>query len=741
MAGLEHMSTETISSPTIGIKRKIDELENVSRPISPSKKRCNSISTLQLSPLHVLALKGNIEEVIKIVKEGKIDVCTVDALGNSALHIAAGGGSDQCCKALLDLGAQKNLGNRNGLTPIHLAIRHNQTQCFVVLLEAGVDLCVGNVDGITPLHLAAKYGRYEMLKCLISKVQTLDFTDSWGQTPLHYTVLQKELECARLLLENGAKLPKDNIGMTPSLSAASVGATKCIQLLMSYGGSLSDKSRSGKTAVHFASQKGHLDCLQMILNLNKKDLNEKDRTGFTPLMEAKAAGYTNCVELLKSYGAEDINPDPEDLKCAVCHDMYFRSITIACGHTFCRACLQAWRKSNDSCPQCREAVRLVEGYSHNYRLDNLVSQLFPGQSVQRIKEQKGNSMECTIQNMVMFGKALGREVTLDKNHSCILAIDNEFPMHLTFLPRKNQLFIYAPILTQFPKDHLVLQQMYFSLLNESFLGNGFAGGGIGVILEKELVVFHCELDMCYAPPHTLKQTSVLFVEVVKSWRQKMQDMLKEWTLKSNCGYLLLHNSFTSSSSSTSISISTPSTSSIFPVTNKKFLSVGDKAGIGVAWKNIVAFAKDLTPKDQNIQTILTDLHPVYKFDVAGKNEGDNYEIKLFYDADTDLINVYASVMDDVPDSMGGLYEKLLQGSVFGFKSLHGGFGFYDEDGKKKLMIYAKLKMKRMENIDCDGDDEDPPFSDTVLKDFMPTFLSQIEFWKHTASLYVTPKSL
>lgn len=708
---LERQSADAV------LKRKLEQTDLPSpSPRHATKRRRRNEGNI-LTELHVSALKKDVGQVRKIIQEEKIDVDATDNLGNSALHIASGSGSVEVCRLLISLGAKMDLRNRNGLTPFHLSIRHNQFEAFILFIESRADVHVGNVDGITPLHMAAKYGRKEFMIQLLSYVQNVNPPDIWGQTPLHYSVLQKDAESAELLLHKGAKMEKDNTGMTPLLSAASVGATKSVQVLLKFGASLHDTSRSGKTALHLASQKGHYQTLECLLRqgVGSELLNVKCRAGLTPLMEAKASGHVDCMNLLLATGAGDTKPDAEDLKCAICYDFFYKPITIACGHTFCRCCLQSWRKLNDSCPKCRDPVRMVEGYSSNQRIDAMIAQYYPEASAARKREHRGNSMESTIQNMVSFGRALGKEVTLDKNHCCILAIDNEFPMHVTFLPRKHQLFIYAPIVPQFPTEPEMAMKVYQTLLNESFMGQGFAGAGVGLIAEKELIVLHVELDMCHAPEDALKQTSMLFVETVKKWRRRMSKLLKGEATDS---------SMTSST--------------------KKFTTIGVPADSDVAEKNISEF---LTKQNEGltitkVEELKTGRNERLVY-IQGSADHPIETASIYYDTETDSINIYSPIVEDMSALSGhmnrSLFEKLLKGSVFGFKTVHGGLGFVKDEGVEKLMLYSKLKMQKVEPKSTQGEDQmemDLEYSTSSLAEFMPTFIHQLGYWKDLLSSHV-----
>lgn len=59
--------------------------------------------------------------------------------------------------------------------------------------------------------------------------------------------------------------------------------------------------------------------------------------------------------------------------CPVCLEYFQASVTLACSHTFCGACVSTWFRSSLSCPHCRE--RVVTLPVRNRALDDLVQRL------------------------------------------------------------------------------------------------------------------------------------------------------------------------------------------------------------------------------------------------------------------------------------------------------------------------------------------------------------------------------
>src|SRR5258708_6704865 len=129
------------------------------------------------------------------------------------------------------------------------------------------------------------------------------------------------------------------------------------------------------------------------------------------------------------------------------------------------------------------------------------------------------SKENAQMNLKEFGKELGLEgLEFDENNTCILGIDDQFSMHLTYEPNSDRLYIYSPLLDGLPKDDKLLLKLCLRLLEGSMLGGQMAGGGVGIAIKEELVLMQCTIDMAHAMSQALRAFAALYVETVEKWR-------------------------------------------------------------------------------------------------------------------------------------------------------------------------------------------------------------------------------
>lgn len=135
------------------------------------------------------------------------------------------------------------------------------------------------------------------------------------------------------------------------------------------------------------------------------------------------------------------------------------------------------------------------------------------------------SLENAKENLKELGKELGLEgLVFDENNTCILGIDDEFSMHLTYEPNSDRLYVYSPLLDFLPKEDRIRLKLYEKLLEGSMLGGQMAGGGVGVAVKEELILLHCVIDMAYAMPTLLRAFAPLYVETVEKWRKACRDI-------------------------------------------------------------------------------------------------------------------------------------------------------------------------------------------------------------------------
>ncbi len=134
------------------------------------------------------------------------------------------------------------------------------------------------------------------------------------------------------------------------------------------------------------------------------------------------------------------------------------------------------------------------------------------------------SLDNAKENLKEFGKELNLELAFDENNTCILGIDDDYSLHITYEPNSQRLYLYSPLLDGLPKDQKILLKLYERLLEGSMLGGQMAGGGVGVATKEELILVHSTIPMEHAVASALRAYAPIFLEMVERWRTICKDI-------------------------------------------------------------------------------------------------------------------------------------------------------------------------------------------------------------------------
>ena len=187
----------------------------------------------------------------------------------SALMVAAQyQDSEPAINLLLDRGAQVGppadgapVFNAN---PFFLASYAGNAKVLKRLQEAGAKMdepmLVIGTSRTTPMLGAFKFGDMEVARTLLDLGAPVDFADGNGITMLSRSVLNNEVEMARMLIARGANVNSvDKLGMTPLLWASAIdfGDAGMIELLIASGARADARNKDGLTPLEIARKHRH----------------------------------------------------------------------------------------------------------------------------------------------------------------------------------------------------------------------------------------------------------------------------------------------------------------------------------------------------------------------------------------------------------------------------------------------------------------------------------------------------
>ncbi|XP_054852081.1 NF-kappa-B inhibitor epsilon [Eublepharis macularius] len=107
-----------------------------------------------LTCLHISTLKGNLQLMALLVKNGA-DINVQDGTsGKTPLHLAVENHDEIAVRHLLQMGAQVDARMYNGCTPLHLAVGRKDATIAAILCHSGADTLLRNMEDETAQDLA-----------------------------------------------------------------------------------------------------------------------------------------------------------------------------------------------------------------------------------------------------------------------------------------------------------------------------------------------------------------------------------------------------------------------------------------------------------------------------------------------------------------------------------------------------------------------------------------------------------
>ncbi|KAH9488197.1 hypothetical protein Btru_064813 [Bulinus truncatus] len=206
---------------------------------------------------------------------------------------------------------------KRGLRPLHYAVHSGNMEGIEFLLEHGADVNAPDDIGYRPIHLCARKGLHEPLKLLIQHGAKVDFfmddedsTESSRQLgyltiePLNMALENNHLDCARLLLENGAK-PNNHYFLGYEINLVPLENLDCLKLLLEFGADPNVFSRCGMSPLMKACRQHNIRAVRLLLEHGAKlDLQPSDRfEQKTAIHYAVQSGSTGIANAMLRRGA------------------------------------------------------------------------------------------------------------------------------------------------------------------------------------------------------------------------------------------------------------------------------------------------------------------------------------------------------------------------------------------------------------------------------------------------------
>ena len=140
------------------------------------------------------------------------------------------------------------------------------------------------------------------------------------------------------------------------------------------------------------------------------------------------ASLVEIVKIDTGFTSKTSQKDEEDIfTCSLCQSLWSEPVTLRCGHTFCRTCLEKDHPNFKRCRRCMADVNsTVASLKTNVLLSRTVEKWFPAQLAAVRLKQEGN---------LLFGqkkleRAIGAYTRAIEHGACILILHNQMIMIL-----------------------------------------------------------------------------------------------------------------------------------------------------------------------------------------------------------------------------------------------------------------------------------------------------------------------
>lgn len=180
-------------------------------------------------------------------------------------------------------------------TILSLAVVSNNKEAVKYILKSHKEFCS------KALLLTSKYGNLDMMKFLIEeeKINTMPREKDSGQTLLHLAAANGHNQIIKYLIEK-KKLDmniKDTNNSTPLHYAAAKNQDEVVKYLIEKGANIKSENNNGYTAFNFAAVNGHNNVIRILLEKGI-NINAKDSKGNTALHFAVLLEKMDTIEYL-----------------------------------------------------------------------------------------------------------------------------------------------------------------------------------------------------------------------------------------------------------------------------------------------------------------------------------------------------------------------------------------------------------------------------------------------------------
>lgn len=295
------------------------------------------------SPLMAAAEANDHAAALKLVSPATARDAADD--GTTALMWAAHNGDAELAAALIKAGADVRAKNAYDTSAMREAATVGSTPVLKLLLDAGADPDSPSIEGQTSLMVVARTANLEAAQLLIDRGAKVNAVEtSEGQDALMWAADQRQGAMVRLLIAHGADVNRhsrvhDNDirvsaeprvkyepsgGLTALILASRQDCLDCARALVEAGAKIDDVDPDGVTALLTATMNAHFDLAKYLIDAGA-DVNRWDWWGRTPLWatvdyntlprggrsDRPSVDQTSGLDLIRILLAKGANPNAQ----------------------------------------------------------------------------------------------------------------------------------------------------------------------------------------------------------------------------------------------------------------------------------------------------------------------------------------------------------------------------------------------------------------------------------------------
>jgi ankyrin repeat protein len=218
-------------------------------------------------------------------------------------------GNVEVMKKFLSAGFSKDTLDAEGNTSLHVAVVAGQEGVADFLLRKGIPIDVKGAKGRTPLMAAAAAGKADSVGWLLRQGADPQAKDDEGYKALMISVREGNSKAVEQLA------PYDREDLDSALLlAALLGKANVIDSLTNYGASVYSRMEDGRTPLMIAAENGHGEAVKLLIDLGSSRYTV-DGEGRTAAVLAEESGHAEIASLILQEPAPDdlALPSPEEI--------------------------------------------------------------------------------------------------------------------------------------------------------------------------------------------------------------------------------------------------------------------------------------------------------------------------------------------------------------------------------------------------------------------------------------------